>query len=110
MMAIDRMEARVAPERDALERFVTFTLKLVLHAVRRAAFAVLALARPVAIPVLSGVAVGGVGLWVIFVPLAHDSEFPTLRVLGMSLGCAVTVVLYYALMELLRPGSLGIHR
>ena len=51
------------------------------------------------------VAVGGVVLWLIFVLVAHDSGFPTLKVLGMSVGCAVGAVLYYALMELLMPES-----
>jgi hypothetical protein len=52
-------------------------------------------------------AVGGVGLWIVFVPIARDADFPSLQVLGMSVGCAVGAAVYYAVMEWLNPGYLG---
>ena len=89
-MATDRLDPYAAPARGVLLRIATPVFKLVLHALRLSAFGVLALARPVVIPVLFGVAIGGVGIWLIFVPIAHDTGFPSLRVLGLSVGCAVS--------------------
>ena len=72
---------------------------------RWALYGLLSLFRPILIPVLTGVSVGGVVVWAIFVLAAHDPEFPTLHVLGGSLACAVIAVLYHAVLELLVPES-----
>ena len=76
-----------------------------IRLLRWALYGLLSLLRPILIPVLTGVSVGGVLLWAIFVLAARDSQFPTLHVLGASLACAVAAVLYHALLELLIPGS-----
>jgi hypothetical protein len=70
---------------------------------RRLAFGLLRLFEPVVLPFLFWLAVGGVALWVIFVCIAHDPGFPTLRVLLMSLGCLLGFVVYCGMLELLRP-------
>ena len=76
-----------------------------VRVLRWALYGLLSLFRPILIPVLTGVSVGGVLLWAIFVLAARDAQFPTLQVLGASLACAVTAVLYHALLELLVPES-----
>lgn len=106
-MNINAVDVRGASIRDAVRRFAHPLLRFALQGLRWGAFGVLALLRPILIPVLSWLAVGGVLLSVIFVVLARDTEFPTLRVLGMSVGCAVGAVVYYAVMEWLVPGYLG---
>ena len=79
--------------------------RVAMTLLRWALYGLLSLFRPILIPVLTGVSVGGVILWAIFVLAAHDLEFPTLRVLGASLTCAVIAVLYHAVLELLVPES-----
>ena len=106
-METEAAHTRRASARDAPRQFAHLLFKHVLWTLRWVAFGLLALLRPLLIPVLSWLAVGGILLWVIFVPIAHDAQFPTLRVLGMSLGCALAAIAYYALMEALAPGYLG---
>lgn len=78
-------------------------LRIVLREVRWCAFVLLGALRPVLIPLLSWLAVGGVLLWVVFVPIAHDTEFPTWRVFAISAGCGLGAVVYSLAVELLRP-------
>ena len=66
-------------------------------------FSVLALFEPLIRIVLAGFAVGGFFAWFVFKELAHAPKFPTETVLGLSVGCAVLLVLYYMLMRWLRP-------
>jgi hypothetical protein len=66
-------------------------------------FALLRLLQPILIPILSGLALGGVGLWVIFVWIAGDREFPSLRVLTMSVVCGLAVLIYSVILEWLAP-------
>jgi len=106
-METEAVYTRRASTRDAARQFAHPMFKHVLRTLRWVAFGLLALLRPLLIPVLSWLAVGGILLWVIFVPIAHDTQFPTLRVLGMSLGCMLGAIAYYALMEWLVPGYLG---
>ena len=80
---------------------------LVLRGARWCAFWILRLCQPLLVPLLWWLAISGIGLWVIFVPIAGDTEFPTGRVLGMSAGCGLGAVMYYALLEWLRPGPSG---
>jgi hypothetical protein len=99
--------SRHPSSRDAARRFAHGIPSIALEGLRWIAFGILALFRPLVIPILSWLAVGGLAIWLVFVPIAHDSDFPTLQVLGMSLGCAAGAVVYYALMEWLRPGFLN---
>ena len=94
---------RAAPSRGGLARTATNALRWVLYGV-------LALCRRVIIPLLMGLSAGGALLWFIFVPLAHDREFPSAHVLGLSALCAVVAIAYLAVMELLVPGSLSDQR
>jgi hypothetical protein len=70
---------------------------------RGVAFGVLRLLEPLVLPLLFWLAIGGLGLWVIFVWIAHDPGFPTARVLLMSLGCLFGFVGYCGALEWLRP-------
>ena len=90
---------------DGLWRAGRLAVRGVLQALRFALYGVLVLIRPLLIPILTGVAIGGVVIWAVFVLIAHDSGFPSLHVLGLALGCAVLTVLYYAVMESLVPES-----
>ena len=74
-----------------------------LRVFKRGAFEVLRLLQPVVLPLLGWLAIGGVGLWFLFVRIAHDDGFPTARVLLMSLGCVLGGLLYCVLLESLRP-------
>jgi len=98
---------RDASRCNTMRHFAQRLLWLVPQGLRWAAFGVLALLRPILIPVLTWVAVGGVLLWAIFVLIAGDPDFPALRVLGISAGCALGAVVYYAALEWLMPGYLG---
>ena len=91
--------ARRASIRDAMRQVACRSVWLLLQGLRWSAYGVLAILRPILIPLFYWLAVGGVLLWIIFVPIAHDADFPTLRVLGMSAGCAAGAVVYYALMD-----------
>jgi hypothetical protein len=106
-MEMNRVDSGTAPLGVGMRRVAQRTAGLALQALRLSLYAVLALLRPILIPVLTWLAVGSFVLWVIFVPVAHDTGFPTLQVLSMSAGCAISAVLYYAAMEFLMPGSLG---
>jgi hypothetical protein len=75
----------------------------VMRLVARGAFEILRLLQPVILPTLFWLAAGGVALWVIFVPIAHDDGFPTTSVLGMSVGCVLGALGYCVLLESLRP-------
>ena len=66
-------------------------------------YGLLWLFRPLLVPLLFWVAVGGVLLWVIFVPIAGDADFPTWRVLGMSVSCLLGAFAYTVVLEWLRP-------
>jgi hypothetical protein len=99
--------SRHASSQDGARRFEHGFPSMALEGLRWIAFGILALFRPLLIPILSWLAVGGLAIWLIFVPIARDPDFPTLKVLGMSLGCAGGAVVYYALMEWLRPGYLS---
>lgn len=81
------------------------TVRATWRVLRWTMYGLLSLLRPVLIPVLTGVAVGSVLLWVIFVLAAHDAGFPSLPVLGTSIACALTAVLYQAAIQLLAPDS-----
>ena len=78
---------------------------LVLNLLRWMLYGLLSLIRPILIPILTGVSVGGVLVWAVFVLVAHDTGFPSLHVLGNSVICAVVAVLYHAILELLVPES-----
>lgn len=91
---------------DATGRAALGALSPVLRGARWCAFWILRFCQPLA-ALLWGLAIGGVGLWVLFVLIAGDTEFPTGRVLGMSVGCGLGAVIYYALLEWLRPVSRG---
>ncbi len=75
----------------------------VLVALRWCAYGLLRVCRPVLVPVLFWLAIGGIALCVLFVLIAGDSAFPTWRVLGMSLVCGLGAASYYVLLEWLRP-------
>ena len=91
----------------AVRLLVRRVLAVMLYTARLCAFGILNFCRPVVVPILSWLALGGVALWVIFVPIAGDSQFPTWRVLTMSVSCGVGAVVYYALLEWLRPVRRG---
>ena len=89
----------------AARGLVTAAAHVAMTLLRWALYGLLSLFRPILIPVLTGVSVGGVILWAVFVLAAHDPGFPSLQVLGTSLACAVIAVLYHAVLELLVPES-----
>jgi hypothetical protein len=71
--------------------------------IARSAFEILRVFQPIVLPALFWLAAGGVGLWFLFVKVAHDDGFPTSSVLLMSLGCLVGGLGYCVLLESLRP-------
>src|SRR5262249_15885188 len=89
----------------AVRRLALGALSVVLSIARFCALGILTLCRPVVVPILSWLAIGGVALWAVFVLIAGDSQFPTWRVLTMFVSCGAGVVMYHALLEWLRPES-----
>ena len=83
--------------------WVATVLRACLRVIGRCTFELLRALRPIVLPILFWLAVGGVGLWVLFVEIAHDGNFPTARVLSMSVGCLLGAVGYCVLLESLRP-------
>jgi hypothetical protein len=78
--------------------FLVATLRLTLYAV-------LAVLRPFIVIALSAVAIGGVILCLFYGLLTRGTHFPTFTVLVVSVVSAVSIVLFYALMDLLLPKS-----
>jgi hypothetical protein len=74
-----------------------------LAVTRWCAYVLLRVCRPVLVPVMFWLSLGGIALWVVFVPIAGDTEFPTWRVLAMSLGCGLCAAMYYVALDWLRP-------
>jgi hypothetical protein len=93
----------VRGEGNNVSGFVLEVLGTLWYPVRLVLFAVLALFEPLIRIVLAGFALGGFFAWFVFEELAHAPKFPTGTVLGLSVGCAVLLVLYYMLMRWLRP-------
>ena len=83
--------------------WVERVVRVGLRVIGRCTFELLRVLRPIVLPILFWLAVGGIGLWVLFVEVAHDGNFPTARVLSMSLGCLLGAAGYCVLLESLRP-------
>jgi hypothetical protein len=93
------------PSQSVASAWTTATVGLLVRVIARCAFAILRLCQRVVLPTLLGLAAGGVGLWIIFVRIAHDDGFPSTSVLLMSLGCVVGALGYCVLLESLRPSG-----
>jgi hypothetical protein len=70
---------------------------------RTTAYAVLAVLRPLIIAGLTATALVCLGLCVFFGTVAPGTHFPMVGVFLTAVVCAVLIVAYYALMELLLP-------
>lgn len=84
-------------------RFLRGSFTCVLHVVRMTLYAVLALLRPLIVGALKAVSVLGLLACLFYVFFMRGTHFPVGVMLILSAGCAVCVVLYYALMDLLLP-------
>jgi hypothetical protein len=93
------------PSHGVAPSWVAMMIRSVSRVLARSAFEILRLLQPVILPTLFWLAAGGVALWILFVPIAHDDGFPTASVLGMSLGCILGALGYCVLLESLRPTS-----
>jgi len=71
--------------------------------VRIAIYSVLSVLEPVIVWVFSALTLAGLAMIVFFRFLVHARHFPTMTVLGLTVGCALVIALYYAVMELLLP-------
>jgi hypothetical protein len=78
---------------------------VVLSVASACIYGLLWLLRPLLVPLLFWLAVGGLLLWVIFVPIAGDTEFPTWPVLAMSASCLLGAFAYTIALEWLRAGQ-----
>jgi len=88
---------------DSLKRSVGHTLTVLVAAIRVVLYAVLAVLRPFIVAGLSALTLVGLAaslFYALFVPASH---FPVGLVLIMSVASAVSIVLFYALMEFLLP-------
>jgi hypothetical protein len=102
-MDASRPSSTVRDEGNKVSEALLELLGALWYPVRLALFAVLALFEPLIRIVLAGFAIGGVVAWFVFKELAHAPKFPSGTVLGLSVACAVLLVLYYMLMRWLRP-------
>ena len=72
---------------------------------QRCAFRLLRAGSAIVLPFLLWLAAGDVVLWFVFVGIAHDSDFPTSKVMMMALSCLLGALGYCALLETLRPNT-----
>ena len=93
------------PSQNADLEWMWIPIQFAGRILRRMAFGALRLLEPIILPFLFWLAIGGVALWFIFVWVAHDSGFPSARVLSMSLGCLLAFVGYCGALEWLRPAT-----
>jgi hypothetical protein len=88
---------------SAGDRHARRVVTCVLCALRTTAYAVLAVLRPIIVAGLTATAFVCLGLCVFFGTLAPATHFPMAGVLLTAVVCAVLIVTYYALLELLLP-------
>jgi hypothetical protein len=79
------------------------TLSFVLKSVRLPLYGLLAVLRPLIVAALTLNCVVGLLLCLFFGLLVPGSHFPLLLVFGLSVGSALGIIVYYALMDLLLP-------
>lgn len=72
---------------------------------QRCAFSLLRAGSPIVLPFLLWLAAGDFVVWGVFVGIAHDSEFPTARVMTMAVSCLLAALGYCVLLETLRPDT-----
>jgi hypothetical protein len=91
------------PAVDSGVRFLRGAFAWGLHAVRLTLYAVLAVVGPFIVGALKAASVLGFLLCLFYGCFFRGTHFPIGFTLSLSVGCAVLIVLYYALMELLLP-------
>jgi hypothetical protein len=88
---------------DSLKRSLGHALIVLVAAIRVVLYAVLAVLRPFIVAALSALTLVGLAASLFYVLLVPTSHFPVGLVLIMSVASAVSIVLFYALMEFLLP-------
>ena len=102
-MQLNNMACDTQALRDSLIHGAVRALSVLVAALRVTLYAVLAVLRPFIVAALSGVTLVGLTLCLFYATLVHGSHFPTGLVLIMSVASALSIVLFYALMEFLLP-------
>ena len=88
---------------DSLKRGAAHGLTVLVAAIRVVLYAVLAVLRPFIVAGLSALTLVGLAASLFYALLVPTSHFPIGLVLIMSVASAVSIVLFYALMEFLLP-------
>jgi hypothetical protein len=88
---------------DSLKRSAAHGLTALVAAIRVVLYAVLAVLRPFIVAGLSALTLVGLAASLFYALLVPMSHFPVGLVLMMSVASAVSIVLFYALMEFLLP-------
>ena len=102
-MGVDKVAWHGESVGEVCKRYAHRALSLALTALRLTLYAVLAVLRPFIVAILSAATIGGLALCGFFALLVPGSNFPMGLVLSMSIGCAVLIVVFYAVMDLLLP-------
>src|ERR1700683_2626733 len=88
---------------DSLKRSLGHALAVLVTVIRVVHYAVLAVLRPFIVAGLSPLTLVGLAASLFYALLVPTSHFPVGLVLIMSAASAVSIVLFYALMEFLLP-------
>jgi hypothetical protein len=88
---------------DPLKRNVGHALTVLIAAIRVVIYAVLAVLRPFIVAGLSALSLLGLAASLFYALVVPTSHFPVGLVLIMSVASALSIVLFYALMEFLLP-------